>query len=1067
MRTKLSLLTLLCFVFSVGTFAQSHHSIHADHNEYYSKQGEKTLQEWDEFNGFKPQAKQAQQKNANCTLDKVVFGWHPYWGGTAYTNYDWNLLTDFSFFSYEVDAATGDPITTRGWATHPSVDMALANGVRVNLCVTLFSNHSTFYGSATAQQNLIDNLIDLVSTRGAHGVNIDFEGIPGSYATDFTNFMVNLSTQMKAVDPDYQISVALYSVDWNDVFNIPVLVNHVDLFVVMGYGYYYSGSSNAGPTDPLYAFTTGYNYSLSRTSTYYLNEGVPAEKLIMGLPYYGREWPTASDAVPSSTTGSGSAKTFNVIQNNTSGNYSTRLFNNASQTPYYTFQDGGTWRQAWVMDGESLETRLEFLDRMGLGGMGIWALSYDNGYPDLWDALRDKYTDCEIVECTGTIHDMGGPERNYYSNESYEYAISPDGATNVQLDFLSFNIEDGYDFLYIYDGPDSSSPLIGTYTGTNTPGTVVSTGPSITLRFEADAATTAPGWEANWSCINPPIPLTTTITDINTWVTGDFTADITDEGGNPITDRFYQACDFDGTEWRSNTGNGFFNDDFNALHSDWTSYAGSWSVTGGELVNTDEASSNTILTASLNQNLGDKYMFHWKGAIGGTGTNRRAGLHFFCSDPSLSNRGESYFVYERVDSDKLQLYRVTGNTFSLEANIDWVFDPGIVYDTKVIFDPSTGEMQVYIDDTFAGSWTDPSPLTGGDYVSFRSGNCTYDIDDFRVYRSRAGNPGITVGPDATDDIRYNSPDGTTDAGMIRSVIFDSVNGVSSIDEESFLVNYNSECTDIPMNLSVEMTSSTSGILTWDAIAGSQKYQVRYRMQGTTAWNQSGVFSNSKTMSGLTPQRYYEYRVRNQCANGIWSEYSTLQRFYTSLCEYPSNMQVELLVDPTNVKFSWDAVTDATKYQVRYRPQGASNWTTVGTTGTSTFKKQYGLQGNTVYDYRVRSQCSDGYYSNYSPILTFTTGSPLSRQMTDAQTGNVMVYPNPVKDMFFLDFSENYNGELEIRLTDVMGRTALRQNRKLDGGTTQKLDISSLENGVYMIQMFLDGKPLQSGRIVKK
>lgn len=64
--------------------------------------------------------------------------------GSAYNNYDWDLLSDLSYFSYEVDAATGNAVSTHGWATANVIDVAKSNGVRVNLCVTLFSNHATF-----------------------------------------------------------------------------------------------------------------------------------------------------------------------------------------------------------------------------------------------------------------------------------------------------------------------------------------------------------------------------------------------------------------------------------------------------------------------------------------------------------------------------------------------------------------------------------------------------------------------------------------------------------------------------------------------------------------------------------------------------------------------------------------------------------------------------------------------------------------------------------------------------------------------------------------------------------
>ncbi|MCH7528544.1 MAG: hypothetical protein IH972_03215, partial [Candidatus Marinimicrobia bacterium] len=42
--------------------------------------------------------------------------------------------------------------------------------------------------------------------------------------------------------------------------------------------------------------------------------------------------------------------------------------------------------------------------------------------------------------------------------------------------------------------------MIGWYTGTNSPGTVTSSGSSIAIEFRSDCATTAPGWDVSWTC---------------------------------------------------------------------------------------------------------------------------------------------------------------------------------------------------------------------------------------------------------------------------------------------------------------------------------------------------------------------------------------------------------------------------------------------------------------------------------------------------------------------------------------------------------------------------------------
>lgn len=446
----------------------------------------------------------------SCDLEKIVYGWHPYWGGTAYQNYQWDLLSHMSFFSYEVNSADGQPNSTHGWATSAAVDAALASGnTKVTLCVTLFSGHATFFASQTAQQTLITNLINLVGSRGAHGVNIDFEGIPSSQTTNFANFMVDLCNQMHAAIPNSEVSTVLYAVDWNNVFDFTIMEPFVDHYIIMGYGYYYTGSSNAGPTDPLYQFGNTYNYTLSRSITYYLDKGCPKNKLVLGLPNYGYEWPTASLGIPAATTGSGTARTYSYVKNNNSGNYAmnNHIWEGDSYTNVFSFNDGGN-RQCQISMDSSWQKRLEHVRRTDIAGIGIWALGYDNGYTQLWQAMSDYLTNCYASPCTGLIHDFGGPTKNYYSNEDYTWTIDPPGATSLDIDFSMFNVESNFDYLYIFDGLDVGAPQISgsPFTGLNSPGSFSTTTGAVTFRFVSDGATVAPGFLASYTCNTLPAP---------------------------------------------------------------------------------------------------------------------------------------------------------------------------------------------------------------------------------------------------------------------------------------------------------------------------------------------------------------------------------------------------------------------------------------------------------------------------------------------------------------------------------------------------------------------------------
>jgi len=273
--------------------------------------------------------------------------------------------------------------------------------------------------------------------------------------------------------------------------------------------------------------------------------------------------------------------------------------------------------------------------------------------------------------------------------------------------------------------------------------------------------------------------------------TADFASNFTDAdnvGGSGVMHQFYQVADYDSIEWRANDNNGFFNDDFNvAIHPDWIDSSGTWNITSSYLNQSDEGNSNTNLFAAFNQNNNNKFLYHYKATISGAGTNKRAGFHYMSDDASQTNRGNSYFVWFRQDNGKLQFYKVNNNTFSLEKDVVYNFNASQEYDYKIVYDKAIGITEVYVDDVFLDSWQDPTPITLGNFISFRSADCAYDVDDLRIYKSRTTSETITVGPSPTNDIRYeNNP---TTSGRINSIVIDTAHNISIMATEMVDVDF--------------------------------------------------------------------------------------------------------------------------------------------------------------------------------------------------------------------------------------------------------------------------------------
>ena len=172
--------------------------------------------------------------------------------------------------------------------------------------------------------------------------------------------------------------------------------------------------------------------------------------------------------------------------------------------PTYTFDNYGTYTVSLVVDGGSCGTDSEIKNNY---------ISIDQNNPCV-ALMPNSGSGQTQTACIGTLYDDGGPTENYMDQNDVNITIAPTGASSVTLNFVSFNFEAGYDYLYVYDGPNINSPLIGQYDGTNLPngGTITSTGSSISLRQVTDQLVNESGFEVAWACALPNSPPTPNFT---------------------------------------------------------------------------------------------------------------------------------------------------------------------------------------------------------------------------------------------------------------------------------------------------------------------------------------------------------------------------------------------------------------------------------------------------------------------------------------------------------------------------------------------------------------------------
>ncbi len=341
----------------------------------------------------------AYKKEHKLDSTRKVFGWHPYWMGTAYYSYNFSLLSTVAYFSYELDPSTGYYRTIHDWRTTKLIDSAHAHNCKVVLSVTNFGskNNAKFLSNLNAQRTFINTLITLLRERNADGVNIDFEDIPRSSRADLSNFIIDLSSSLRAARKDYLITIALPAIDFDYVYEIRQLNKYVDMFIIMGYEFYGQNSKVAGPVSPLSSGNTWWPYNLETAVDEYIVSGVTPSKLLLGLPYYGAEWQTKDLKFPSKVERFMRYPMYRNIKKEHGELLCCEDEDSKSKFHVYR-DDNNRYRQIWYEDEKTLAKKYDWVMERKIGGVGIWALGYDNGYTELWELIAEKFSEKESPE---------------------------------------------------------------------------------------------------------------------------------------------------------------------------------------------------------------------------------------------------------------------------------------------------------------------------------------------------------------------------------------------------------------------------------------------------------------------------------------------------------------------------------------------------------------------------------------------------------------------------------------------------------------------------------------------
>lgn len=296
------------------------------------------------------------------------------------------FLTDLYVFSYGFteEGELVPPLSPDDWM----VEKAIEYGVRPVLTLTplgpdgRFNNNlvTTVVNNTEIQQKLIWNLGRVMQDKGYGGLDIDFEYILADDRVPYSNFVRRATEIMNQFG--YQVTVALAPKTSSEQSGL--LYEGVD----------YNLLGEAANRVLLMTYEWGYTFgppmavapiNMVRTVVEYAVTEIPIEKISLGIPNYGYDWPLPYER------GVTRAKTItNLEAVEIAVDRGAEIqFDEEAQSPYFRYWQFGVQHEVWFEDVRSYQAKFNLIKEYGLTGAGYWQIM--NFFRANWLLLQQMF----------------------------------------------------------------------------------------------------------------------------------------------------------------------------------------------------------------------------------------------------------------------------------------------------------------------------------------------------------------------------------------------------------------------------------------------------------------------------------------------------------------------------------------------------------------------------------------------------------------------------------------------------------------------------------------------------
>jgi len=327
--------------------------------------------------------------NTGEKLSKYILG---YYYSQSYDdflkNYDKLSSTAVKWYTLDDNGDVTDNYASPKWIMVPDgyedvIKLSKENGLKIYML--LFESDANklqnILSTLDSRKRLVNQIMTVVQRESYDGVNIDFEGVKSSDKDKFNEFIQGLSEALHAEGKSLNLSLPVKTeqADWWPGYDYQTLGRYSDFVVLMAYD---KNPASPEPQSGIDWVEDVVDYAIAR---------IPAEKVVLGIGYYGYDWSGTGGRNTVLATRNGMNISGLLFADELAAKYGLKLtIDKKSGLAYGTYtDDNGVSHRIWMENEASVDAKAKLVIEKGLKGVALWRLGYTT--PSFWNTLSNNF----------------------------------------------------------------------------------------------------------------------------------------------------------------------------------------------------------------------------------------------------------------------------------------------------------------------------------------------------------------------------------------------------------------------------------------------------------------------------------------------------------------------------------------------------------------------------------------------------------------------------------------------------------------------------------------------------